>query len=132
MTAIATPAPRDLVPLSLAVRLPVVDLGRVPCDWTLQQACRANQLLAASDTTAVCDTTGECHVVNGQQVCPPDCRFDSFWSIFVEQVKRAQVLGPLATDAALAALAIEFGATLCSTDRDFLRFEGLKLVDPTR
>jgi len=38
----------------------------------------------------------------------------------------------LVTDAALAALAIESGATLCSTDRDFLRFEGLKLVDPTR
>ena len=57
---------------------------------------------------------------------------ESFWSIFVEQVKRAQVLGPLVTDAALAALAIESGATLCSTDRDFLRFEGLKLVDPTR
>jgi len=57
---------------------------------------------------------------------------ESFWSIFVEQVKRAQVLGPLVTDAALAALAIESGATLCSTDRDFLRLEGLKLVDPTR
>jgi len=57
---------------------------------------------------------------------------EAFWSIFVEQVKRAQVLGPLVTDAALAALAIESGATLCSTDRDFLRFEGLKLVDPTR
>jgi len=57
---------------------------------------------------------------------------DRFWSIFEEQVKRAQVLGPLVTDAALAALAIESGATLCSTDRDFLRFEGLKLIDPTR
>src|SRR5204863_9501021 len=57
---------------------------------------------------------------------------ESFWPIFVEQVKRAQVLGPLVTDAALAALAIESGATLCSTDRDFLQFEGLKLVDPTR
>ena len=57
---------------------------------------------------------------------------ESFWSIFVEQVKRALVLGQLVTDAALAALAIESGATLCSTDLDFLRFEGLKLVDPTR
>ena len=36
------------------------------------------------------------------------------------------------THAALAALAIEQGATLCSTDRDFKRFEGLKLVDPTQ
>lgn len=57
---------------------------------------------------------------------------ERFWSIFVEQVKRAQVLGPLVTDAALAALAIESGAALCSTDRDFLRFEELKLIDPTR
>jgi uncharacterized protein len=57
---------------------------------------------------------------------------EHFWSIFVEQVKRAQVVGPLVTDAALAALAIESGATLCSTDRDFLRFEGLELIDPTR
>jgi hypothetical protein len=32
--------------------------------------------------------------------------------------------------AALAALALEHGATLCSTDRDFRRFRGLKLVDP--
>jgi uncharacterized protein len=41
-----------------------------------------------------------------------------------------QVSGPLVTDAALAALAIEQGATLCSTDRDFRRFQGLKLADP--
>jgi uncharacterized protein len=35
------------------------------------------------------------------------------------------------TDAALAALALEHGATLCSVDRDFRRFRGLKLIDPT-
>ena len=28
------------------------------------------------------------------------------------------------------ALAIEFGATLCTTDRDFRRFDGLKLLNP--
>jgi predicted nucleic acid-binding protein len=48
-----------------------------------------------------------------------------------QQILDAQVNGPLVTDAALAALAIEQGATLCSTDRDFRRFEGLKLIDPT-
>ena len=42
----------------------------------------------------------------------------------------AQVTGPLVTDAALAALAIEHGATLCSTDTDFRRFRGVRLVNP--
>jgi uncharacterized protein len=55
---------------------------------------------------------------------------DRFWNILRQQIIEGQVSGPLVTDAALAALAIEHGATLCSTDRDFRRFEGLKLVDP--
>jgi toxin-antitoxin system PIN domain toxin len=54
-----------------------------------------------------------------------------FWELFQEQVARGQVSGSLVTDAALAALALEHGATLCSTDRDFRRFDGLKVLDPT-
>lgn len=48
------------------------------------------------------------------------------------------LLGPLGTggnltsDAHLAALAIEHGATLCSSDNDFSRFAGLRWVDPLR
>lgn len=38
----------------------------------------------------------------------------------------------LVPDAHLAALAIEHGLTLCSTDRDFARFEGLRWQDPLR
>ena len=57
---------------------------------------------------------------------------DRFWEIFRAQVVDAQVSGPLVTDAALAALAFEHGATLCSTDSDFRRFRGLKLLDPTQ
>jgi len=38
----------------------------------------------------------------------------------------------LVPDAHLAALAIEHGLTLCSTDRDFARFEGLRSRDPLR
>ena len=38
--------------------------------------------------------------------------------------------GNLTTDAHLAALAIEHGAELCSTDRDFSRFTGLRWADP--
>ena len=40
------------------------------------------------------------------------------------------VHGNLVTDAHLAALAIEHGLTLCSTDGDFARFPGLRWVDP--
>lgn len=57
---------------------------------------------------------------------------ERFWEIFQAQVRDAKVSGPLVTDAALAALALEHGATLCSTDRDFRRFDGLKLFDPSR
>lgn len=38
----------------------------------------------------------------------------------------------LVPDAHLAALAIEHGLQLCSTDRDFARFEGLRWIDPLR
>jgi uncharacterized protein len=40
--------------------------------------------------------------------------------------------GNLTSDAHLAALAIEHGATLCSSDNDFSRFPGLRWVDPLR
>jgi hypothetical protein len=38
--------------------------------------------------------------------------------------------GNLTTDAHLAALALEHGAELCSTDGDFARFPGLRWVNP--
>jgi predicted nucleic acid-binding protein len=38
--------------------------------------------------------------------------------------------GNLTTDAHLAALAIEHGAELCSSDSDFSRFRGLRWKDP--
>jgi toxin-antitoxin system PIN domain toxin len=40
--------------------------------------------------------------------------------------------GNLTTDAHLAALAREHGATLCSRDADFSRFPGLRWLDPLR
>ena len=45
-------------------------------------------------------------------------------------MRSGQAAGPLVMDAALAALAIEHGATLCTTDRDFARFPGLKWINP--
>jgi toxin-antitoxin system PIN domain toxin len=42
------------------------------------------------------------------------------------------VHGNLVSDAHLAALAIEHGLTLCSSDGDFARFRELKWLDPLR
>ena len=55
---------------------------------------------------------------------------ERFWQLFCEQVVEAKVSGPLVSDAALAAVTLEQGATLCSTDKDFRRFAALKLIDP--
>jgi hypothetical protein len=55
---------------------------------------------------------------------------ERYWAILRELLLEAQVSGPLVTDAALAALAIEHGATLCTSDRDFSRFRGVKLQNP--
>ena len=52
------------------------------------------------------------------------------WKVLQELCATAQVTHRLVTDAHLAALAIEHGATLCTTDRDFRRFDGLRLIDP--
>ena len=40
--------------------------------------------------------------------------------------------GNLTSDAHLAALAIEHGGQICSTDRDFERFPGIEVINPLR
>lgn len=52
------------------------------------------------------------------------------WDIMQRLLVSAQALGNLVTDAHLAALAIEHGAELCSTDGDFARFRALRWVNP--
>jgi toxin-antitoxin system PIN domain toxin len=52
------------------------------------------------------------------------------WEILRALLRDGQSTGPLVMDAALAALALEHGATLYSTDRDFARFPGLAWIDP--
>ena len=52
------------------------------------------------------------------------------WAFFRRMLVEGKASGPLATDAALAALTIENGGTLCTTDRDFARFPGLKWLNP--
>jgi uncharacterized protein len=52
------------------------------------------------------------------------------WEILRPLLGEAQISGPLVMDAFLAALALENGATLVTTDRDFTRFPKLKLRSP--
>jgi len=54
---------------------------------------------------------------------------ERYWSIFAPLVVQSQARGDLIPDAHLAALAIEHGATLCTTDKDFTRFDGLRVVN---
>jgi toxin-antitoxin system PIN domain toxin len=55
---------------------------------------------------------------------------DRHWEILSAVLPAAQVRGALVADAHLAALALEHGATLCSSDRDFARFRDLRIVNP--
>ena len=52
------------------------------------------------------------------------------WQIFSDLVEATKATGALLPDAHLAALAIEHGLTLCSSDGDFARFEGLSWKNP--
>ncbi|QTV79309.1 PIN domain-containing protein [Microbacterium sp. NIBRBAC000506063] len=48
------------------------------------------------------------------------------WDIFSELCRAVDARGNLVSDAAIAAVAIEHGATLVSLDRDFAKFPGLR------
>lgn len=52
------------------------------------------------------------------------------WLILRNLLRTTGVAGNLTSDAHLAALAIERGAPIYSTDRDFGRFPGVEHVDP--
>lgn len=55
---------------------------------------------------------------------------EGHWEILRGLLRSAQVRGALTSDAHLAALAIEHGATLCTCDRDFTRFPNLRTLNP--
>ena len=52
------------------------------------------------------------------------------WTILSELCVSGQAKGPMVMDAHLAALALEHGAPIATTDRDFTRFPGIDLVNP--
>jgi toxin-antitoxin system PIN domain toxin len=55
---------------------------------------------------------------------------DAHWTILRRLLDDAGTAGNLTTDAHLAAIAIERGAAICSTDGDFERFPGIKRINP--
>ncbi|MEO8215634.1 MAG: type II toxin-antitoxin system VapC family toxin [Acidobacteriota bacterium] len=83
------------------------------------------------DPPAALDTAIRfCTVVRDQPnavVLTPGSRH---WSIFVDLCRSTESRGNLISDAYLAALAIETGSELISTDRDFTRFPKLKWRHP--
>ena len=52
------------------------------------------------------------------------------WTVFQQMLTDGQAIANLVTDAHLAALAIEHGCELASTDSDFARFPKLKWSNP--
>lgn len=63
---------------------------------------------------------------NARAVAPGE----GHWQILRTLLKATGTAGNLTSDAHLAAMALERGASICSTDRDFERFPGIERLDP--
>lgn len=79
-------------------------------------------------------TLEEAVQVVDQWLAQPNVRFlgpsDEHWSFFRQMIIEGQAQGALISDAHLAALTLEHGAVLHTTDRDFARFPGLRWLNP--
>jgi uncharacterized protein len=78
-------------------------------------------------------TSEACQAIGSWLAQPPVGILDPgerHWDILGSLVGEGQTSGPLVVDAVLAAIAVEHGATLFTTDRDFSRFSGLKWTNP--
>ena len=79
-------------------------------------------------------TAAEAVEVVDQWASQPNVRMlgpgEQHWSWFRQMITDGQARGPLVSDAQLAALAVEHGGVLHTTDRDFSRFPGLRWKNP--
>jgi toxin-antitoxin system PIN domain toxin len=55
---------------------------------------------------------------------------EDHWGLLSSLLSETRISGSDVTDAHLAALTMEHEATLCTIDRGFARFRGLKTIDP--
>ena len=69
----------------------------------------------------------ECFRSSAVTLVEPGLRY---WSIFRGLLIDQKVQGRLVSDAHIAALAIENDASVCSTDRDFVDFPGVRVINP--
>jgi len=80
-------------------------------------------------------TSDEAFLVLGQWLGHPRARVthpgERHAEILAQLLRSAGTAGNLTTDAHLAALAIEHGATILSFDRDFARFAGVRWTMPS-
>lgn len=58
------------------------------------------------------------------------CPAEGHWQLLNRLLEQTGAGGNLTTDAHLATMAIQYGATLCSADNDFKRFPGLIHLNP--
>jgi uncharacterized protein len=74
-----------------------------------------------------CDKVDDLLVMSNVAILQPG---EQHWAILKRLLVRDQATANLVSDAHQAALAIEHGAAVCTNDRDFTRFEGLKIINP--
>jgi toxin-antitoxin system PIN domain toxin len=112
-TVIAEQRPMRLAWITIVAFLRLATHSRVfERPFSMAEACRVVEGWLARPAVAIL-SPGERH-----------------WSILSRLLHEAQARGDVTTDAHLAALAIEHGATLYTTDRDFVRFRALRLENP--
>lgn len=80
--------------------------------------------------TSLSDALDFCATIRGRPNWVDIRRGDRHWEIFTRLCRAVGARGNTVPDAYLAALAIESGCELITTDRGFARFSGLRWRDP--
>ena len=83
-----------------------------------------------SPPTPLEDALAVVEELRGQPNCVGVAPGPRHWEVFTRLCREADARGALVPDAYLAALAIESGSELVTTDRDFARFPGLRWRHP--
>ncbi|MCY3856080.1 MAG: PIN domain-containing protein [Rhodospirillales bacterium] len=74
-----------------------------------------------------CSRVDECLALPNVRLLQPG---PNAWRLLGRMCQEGQAKGPVVMDAHLAALAMEHGASIATTDRDFMRFPDIEVVNP--
>ena len=95
---------------------------------------RATALIGTSPTVAAAGGEAAAGGAETQRtsadLLPCNRAGEDHWRVFRDLLEEAGTAGNLTTDAHLAAIAIEYGAELVSTDTDFAGFSRLRWLNP--